>query len=125
WWVTEALPVAVTAMLPLVLFPLLGIAGVEAAAAPYADPVIFLFLGGLTLGLALQKWNLHRRIALRIVGLVGVKPVNLVLGFMAATAFLSMWVSNTATAAMMLPVSLSMVALLVDAPERIRTADRA
>jgi len=124
WWVTEALPVAVTALLPLVLFPLLGIAGVEAAAAPYADPVIFLFLGGLTLGLALQKWNLHRRIALRIVGLVGVKPVNLVLGFMAATAFLSMWVSNTATAAMMLPVSLSMVALLVDAPERISTAGR-
>ncbi len=124
WWVTEALPVAATALLPLALFPLLGIAEIGPAASPYADPVIFLFFGGLVLGLAVQRWGLHRRIALSIVALVGVRPANLVLGFMAASAFISMWVSNTAAAAMMLPVSVSVVALLIDSPERIHTAPR-
>lgn len=112
WWLTEALPLAATALLPLVLFPLLGILKIGAAAAPYADPVLFLFLGGLALGLATERWGLHRRVALRLVGALGVKPGALVLGFMAATAFISMWVSNTATAAMMLPVTLSVVGLL-------------
>jgi sodium-dependent dicarboxylate transporter 2/3/5 len=112
WWLTEAVPLAAAALLPLVLFPLLGVARIEAAAAPYADPIIFLFLGGLALGLAMQRWGLHRRIALRLVALVGLRPSTLVLGFMAATAFLSMWVSNTATAAMMLPVALSIVGLV-------------
>jgi sodium-dependent dicarboxylate transporter 2/3/5 len=124
WWITEVVPVAATALLPLILFPLLGIAGVEKAAAPYADPVIFLFLGGLMLGLAMQRWALHRRIALVIVSWVGLRPANLVLGFMAATAFISMWVSNTATAAMMLPVSVSVVVLLVGEPAGLRTAPR-
>jgi sodium-dependent dicarboxylate transporter 2/3/5 len=123
-WVTEALPVAVTALLPLVLFPLLGVVKIEDAAAPYADPIIFLFLGGLMLGLALQKWGLHRRIALVIVSRVGLRPGNLVLGFMVATAFISMWVSNTATAAMMLPVTLSMVTLLVGMPDEGRSASK-
>ncbi len=112
WWLTEALPLAVTGLLPLVLFPLLGILKINAAAAPYADPVIFLFLGGLTLGLAMERWGLHRRVALTLVGALGTKPGALVLGFMGATAFISMWVSNTATAAMMLPVTLSIVRLL-------------
>jgi sodium-dependent dicarboxylate transporter 2/3/5 len=122
WWIMEPLPVAATALLPLVLLPLLGIAGVGATAAPYADPVIFLFFGGLVLGLALQRWDLHRRIALAIVGAVGTKPGNLVLGFMAATAFVSMWVSNTATAAMMLPVGVSVVALLIARPDGMAAA---
>lgn len=124
WWVSEALPVAATALLPVVLFPLLGLSSVEAATAPYADPVIFLFLGGMALGAAVQRWGLHRRVALRIVALVGLKPANLVLGFMAATAFLSMWVSNTATATMMLPVTLSVISLLVGAPDRIAAAPK-
>lgn len=124
WWVTEVLPVAVTALLPVMLFPLLGIAGVHETAAPYADPIIFLFLGGLLLGLALQKWGLHRRIALTIMSWVGLRPANLVLGFMSATAFLSMWVSNTATAAMMLPVSMSVVVLVVGTPADLQSAPR-
>lgn len=124
WWVTEVLPVAATALLPLVLFPLLGIAGLRTAAAPYADPVIFLFLGGLVLGLALQRWGLHLRIALRIIAWIGLRPANLVLGFMAATAFISMWVSNTATAAMMMPVGVSLAVLLVGPPAELVAAPR-
>ena len=107
WWVTEVLPVAATALLPVILFPLFGAMGLAETVAPFADPVIFLFLGGLLLGLALQKCGLHRRIALRIVSWVGLRPGNLLLGFMGATAFLSMWVSNTATAMMMLPIGQS------------------
>jgi len=124
WWVTEVLPVAVTALLPLILFPLLGINGLYETAAPYADPIIFLFLGGLLLGLALQRWGLHRRIALRIVSWAGLKPANLILGFMASTALISMWVSNTATAAMMLPVCVSLVVLLVGTPAGLRSASK-
>jgi sodium-dependent dicarboxylate transporter 2/3/5 len=122
WWVTEVLPVAATALLPVVLFPLLGVMELGETVAPYADPIIFLFLGGLLLGLALQKCGLHRRIALRIVAWVGLRPANLVFGFMAATAFLSMWVSNTATAAMMLPVTVSIVMLLVGSPDGLHRA---
>lgn len=112
WWITEALPLPATALLPLVLFPLLGVAEVKDAAAPYANPLIFLFMGGFVLGLALQRWNLHRRIALGIVARVGTRPASLVGGFMLATAFLSLWVSNTATAVMMLPVALSVIGLI-------------
>lgn len=124
WWVTEVLPVAATALLPVILFPVMGVMGLPETVAPFADPIIFLFLGGLLLGLALQKCGLHRRIALRIVSWVGLRPANLILGFMTATAFLSMWVSNTATAAMMLPVAVSLVVLLVGTPEGLRTARR-
>jgi sodium-dependent dicarboxylate transporter 2/3/5 len=123
WWVSEALPVAATALVPLVAFPLLGIAKISDTAAPYADPVIFLFLGGLTLGLAIQRWGLHLRIALAIIAVSGVRPTRLVLGFMLAAAFLSMWVSNTATAAMMLPVCLSTIAIMVGPPEKFRMAE--
>jgi sodium-dependent dicarboxylate transporter 2/3/5 len=102
-WMTEAVPIPVTGLLPLALFPTLGIASGAATSAPYADPLIFLFLGGFLIALGLERWNLHRRIALGVVALVGTRPAALVGGFMLATAFLSMWVSNTATAVMMLP----------------------
>ena len=112
WWVTEAIPVPVTGLLPLALFPPLGVATMAEASVPYGDPLIFLFLGGFLLAIGLERWNLHRRIALRVVSLVGTRPAALVGGFMLATAFLSMWVSNTATAVMMLPIGLSVIGLL-------------
>jgi sodium-dependent dicarboxylate transporter 2/3/5 len=111
WWMTEAAPIPVTALLPLVLFPLLGVAAMPAAASPYANPLIFLFLGGFLIALAMQRWNLHRRIALNIIRIMGTRPRNLVGGFLVASALLSMWVSNTATALMMLPIGLSVVQL--------------
>lgn len=112
WWATEALPLAVTALLPLVVLPVGGVAPVGDVAAPYANKVIFLFLGGFVLATALQRWDVHLRIALRVVRLVGTAPRRLVLGMMVATALLSMWVSNTATAVMMLPIGVSVLALL-------------
>jgi solute carrier family 13 (sodium-dependent dicarboxylate transporter), member 2/3/5 len=111
WWISEAIPIPATALLPVALFPMLGVSPVEAAAAPYANPVIFLFLGGFLIAQAMQRWNLHRRIALGVIGAVGTRPVPLIGGFMLAAAFLSMWVSNTATAVMMLPIGLSVVEL--------------
>jgi len=111
WWITEAIPIPATALLPLLLFPLLGVAPIGAAAAPYANPVIFLFLGGFLIAAALQRCGLHRRMALMIIALVGTSPRRLVGGFMAATAFISMWVSNTATVVMLLPMALSVLAL--------------
>lgn len=115
WWMTEALPLAATALVPLVALPVLGVLEIGDAASPYASDTIFLFMGGFILGLAMQKWGLHRRIALRTVQLVGTKPVQLVGGFMVATGFVSMWVSNTATTVMMLPIGVSVLALVADA----------
>ena len=109
WWVTESLPMPVVALVPLVLFPLMKISSLEQAAAPYAHPVIFLFLGGFMLGLAIEKWNLHRRIALNIVRLTGTSGDRIVLGFILATGLLSMWLSNTATTMMMFPIALSVI----------------
>ncbi len=109
WWITEALPIEATALLPLCVFPLLGIADIEATAAPYADPVIFLFLGGVMLGAAMERWGLHRRLALLTMLAVGTRPSQLVGGVMLATAAISMWVSNTATAVMMLPIGMSLI----------------
>jgi sodium-dependent dicarboxylate transporter 2/3/5 len=111
WWVTEALPIAATALLPIVLLPVLGIADIAAATAPYANPVIYLFLGGFLIAMALESCGLHRRLALGILSVVGTRPANLILGFMAATAFISMWVSNSATVVMMLPMATSVMAL--------------
>ncbi|MCX7961206.1 MAG: DASS family sodium-coupled anion symporter [Burkholderiales bacterium] len=113
WWMTEAVEIEVTALVPLVAFPLLGIASLPAAAAPYASDVIFLFLGGFVLGAAIQRWGLDRRIALATLRLVGARPERMVGGVMLATAAVSMWVSNTATAAMMLPVALSLIDLVL------------
>jgi len=109
WWVIEALPMPVVALLPLIFFPLLKIESLEEAAAPYANPVIFLFLGGFMLGLAIEKWNLHKRIALNIVRITGTSGDRIVLGFILATGLLSMWLSNTATTMMMFPIALSVI----------------
>jgi sodium-dependent dicarboxylate transporter 2/3/5 len=100
WWMTEAVAIPVTALLPLVLFPAVGVLSMADAASPYAADLIFLFMGGFFLAKAMEHHGLHRRVALGIVAAVGTGPRRLVLGFMAATAFLSMWISNTATAAM-------------------------
>jgi solute carrier family 13 (sodium-dependent dicarboxylate transporter), member 2/3/5 len=113
WWVSEALPIPATALVPLVAFPVLGVLPIGRTAAPYANPLIFLFLGGFVLALCMQRWQLHRRVALTVVRIVGTRPRTIVLGFILATALLSMWVSNTATAVMMLPIGLSIVALVV------------
>lgn len=110
-WMTEALPLAVTALLPLVLFPLLGVAPVKDAAAPFANPVIFLFLGGFILALGVQRWRLHERVAFGIVSLTGSRPTRVLLGFMTATALVSMWINNSATTVMMLPMAMAVAAL--------------
>lgn len=107
WWMTEAIPIPATALVPLVLFPALRVLDMPQAAAPYANEVIFLFMGGFVLALAMERWGLHRRIALNLVAVVGTSPRRLVLGFMGTTAFLSMWISNTATAAMMFPIAMA------------------
>lgn len=115
WWLTEALPIYVTACLPIAVFPLLrAFSGgfgdnLRAAAAPYVDAYIFLFLGGMCIAAAMQQWNLHRRIALGIMGFTGTDPQRLLLGLLFATAFISMWISNTATATMMVPIGLAVI----------------
>ncbi len=111
-WMTEALPLPATSLLPVVLFPLLGVAGIKETTAAYASDVIFLFMGGFILALGMEKWGLHRRIALRVLAFAGTKPARLLGGFMAATGFLSMWISNTATTAMMLPIGVSILKLV-------------
>nr|WP_246206021.1 DASS family sodium-coupled anion symporter [Fulvivirga aurantia] len=113
WWVTEAIPIPATSLLPIVLLPLLGIFKVSEATAPYASSIIFLFMGGFLIALALEKHNLHKRIALNLLRLTGSSGNGIILGFMAATALLSMWISNTATAVMMLPIALSVANLLL------------
>ncbi|MEZ4417365.1 MAG: SLC13 family permease [Gemmatimonadota bacterium] len=109
WWITDAIPLFATALLPLALFPLLGLAGGGPTATQYFNGTIVLYLGGFLIALAMQRWNLHRRIALAIIQRVGGTPARLVLGFMLAAAFLSMWISNTATAIMMVPIGLAIV----------------
>ena len=112
WWLSEAVPLAVTALLPVVLFPLLGIADIRATTTPYAHPLIFLFLGGFLLGLGIQRFGLHRRVALLILLQVGSGPRALIGGFMLSAALLSMWISNTATTIMMLPIAVSLLKVL-------------
>jgi sodium-dependent dicarboxylate transporter 2/3/5 len=127
WWVSEALPLPATALLPIALFPLLGVLEIGDATAPYANDLIFLFMGGFMIALAMQRWGLHRRIALLTILLVGTKPIYMIGGFMLATAFLSMWVSNTATTVMMLPIGLSVLGLVLrsgdDTPGDSETSD--
>ncbi|WP_017541339.1 SLC13 family permease [Nocardiopsis halophila] len=112
WWATEAIPLPATALVPLVLFPVLVGADIGDVAAPYASGIIFLFMGGFMLALAMQKWNLHRRIALSIVAAVGSSPVMLIAGFMLATGFITMWVSNTSTTIMMLPIGVAVIGMV-------------
>ncbi len=119
WWITEALPIAVTALLPIILFPLSGGLSLKETTASYGHKYIFLFIGGFILAIAVEKWSLHKRIALNIIKLVGTNVVHIILGFMIATAFLSMWISNTATAVMILPVGMAIVAQLRDNPKTI------
>ena len=109
WWVTEALPIPVTSLLPIVLFPMTGVMSVGNATAPFADPIVFLLLGGFLIALAIERWNLHHRLSLLIISGVGTSGNRLVLGFMGATAVLSMWISNTATAMMMVPIGAAVI----------------
>ncbi len=109
WWITEAIPIPATALVPLVAFPVLGVLPAKQVAPSYGDANIFLFMGGFFVAMAMEKWGLHRRIALYIVRLVGTSPRRVLLGFMTATAFLSMWISNTATTLMMLPIGLAVI----------------
>ncbi len=112
WWATEALPIAATALLPIVLFPLFGIAEIKATVTPYSSPVIYLFLGGFIIAFAMQRWSLHRRIALTILQYAGGNGRSLVGGFMLASALISMWVMNTSTTMMLLPIAISIIAVI-------------
>lgn len=118
WWLTEALPIYVTACVPIVLFPLFSVVGdsfganVVGTLAPYVDPYIFLFAGGMCIAAAMQQWELHRRIALNVMRTIGTDPRHLLFGFLASTAFISLWISNTATATMMVPIGLAIIAQL-------------
>ncbi len=109
WWVTEAVPIPITSLLPVVLFPVLGLGSVGDVVASYADPTIFLFLGGFIIAVAIERWRLHRRIALAVISRIGTNPPRLVLGFMLATGVISIFISNSATAMMMLPIGLAVI----------------
>ena len=124
WWVTEAVPIAVTSLLPLVLFPFMGVMNVKDASSPYGSDIVFLFLGGFLIALALEKWNLHKRIALNIVRLTGTKANRVVLGFMLSSGILSMWISNTATTVMMLPIAMSVIHLLANSEQNLSEKSR-
>jgi solute carrier family 13 (sodium-dependent dicarboxylate transporter), member 2/3/5 len=114
WWVVEVFPIYITAMLPMVFFPALGIMGLKETFTPYASPIVFLFLGGFLIALAMEERKLHQRIAFGLIRLTGTKPRGIILGFMVATAAVAMWISNTATTVMMLPIGLSVIALMND-----------
>ena len=109
WWITEAIPIPVTSLLPLVLFPLTGGLDLKLTASSYGDKIIYFYMAGFFLAIAIEKWNLHKRIALNIINVVGYNKKSMVLGFMIATAFLSMWLSNTSTSIMMLPIGIAIV----------------
>ena len=119
WWITEAIPIAVTALLPIVLFPLTGALDLSSTSASFGHKYVFLYMGGFIIAIAIEKWKLHRRIALNIIKLIGSDIRKIILGFMIATAFLSMWISNTATSVMMLPIGLAIIKQLRDNPDTI------
>ena len=114
WWVLEVFPIYITAMLPMVFFPSLGVMSIKDTFMPYASPIVFLFLGGFLIALAMEERKLHQRIAYGLIRLTGTKPKGILMGFMAATALVAMWISNTATAVMMLPIGISVIALVND-----------
>lgn len=118
WWITEAIPIPVTALLPIGLFPLTGALPLAETTSSYGHRYVFLYIGGFVLAIAIEKWNLHRRIALNIINLVGTNLSMLVLGFMLATAFMSMWISNTATTVMMLPIGMALVKQYLDGSDQ-------
>jgi len=126
WWMTEIIPLAVTALIPVALFPVLGIMNGKTVAATYFNHLIFLFIGGFLIALAMEKWHLHRRIALRLLLWIGLSPARILLGFMITTAFLSMWISNTATTMMMVPILLSIIAKMeeVDASKSTKNMEK-
>lgn len=119
WWVTEVIPIAATALLPIVLFPLTNALSIGETTASYGDKYVYLYMGGFMVALAIEKWNLHKRIAINIISVIGVNVKKIILGFMLATAFLSMWISNTATSVMMLPIAIAIVKQLKDNPATI------
>jgi len=119
WWCTEAVHVSVTAIVPLAIFPLLGIGDIKTVAAPYANPIIYLFMGGFVIALAVEKWNLHKRIALTILASVGKSGPAIVGGFMLASAMISMWVMNTSTTLMLLPIGVSVVKIVSETADEL------
>jgi solute carrier family 13 (sodium-dependent dicarboxylate transporter), member 2/3/5 len=124
WWITEAVSISVTALLPLLLFPLFKIMPIADVGSNYGSPIVFLFFGGFVLALALEKVNLHKRIALNIIKRTGTTPNKVILGFMIATGFMSMWISNTASTVVMLPIAMSVIQLLVDDKDGFTKKDR-
>ncbi len=124
WWITEAIPISVTALLPIILFPLSGGLELSETTASFGHKYVFLYLGGFIIAIAMQIWNLHKRIALNIISFIGTDVIKIILGFMVATAFLSMWISNTATAVMMLPIAMAIVDQLKDNPNTIENENK-
>lgn len=124
WWITEAVSIAVTALIPLALFPLLGIGTIKEVASNYANPIVYLFFGGFVIALALEKVQLHKRIALSILKITGTKANGIILGFMIATGLMSMWISNTASTVVMLPIAVSVIQLLIDDADGFTKKDR-
>jgi len=117
WWIFEVVPIAVTAMLPIILFPITGAMELSTTTAAFGHKYVFLYIGGFILAIAIEKWNLHKRIALTVINIIGTSVSRIILGFMLATAFLSMWISNTATTVMMLPIGMAIILQLKDNPE--------
>jgi len=124
WWILEPVPIAVTSLLPIILFPLTNAVSITETTAFYGDKYVYLYLGGFMIALAIEKWNLHKRIAINIINIIGTNVQNIILGFMLATAFLSMWISNTATAVMMLPIAIAIVKQLKDNPHTIENENK-
>ena len=124
WWITEAVSISVTALLPIIIFPITGIMDIKEVSANYGSSIVFLFFGGFIMALALEKVNLHKRIALTIIKLTGTSPNRIILGFMISTAFLSMWISNTASTLVMLPIGLSVIKLLIQDEDGFTSKDR-